>query len=400
MELITNSNQGISHEHAIIDSLKWCDKAYFAVAFLKYSGLELLLNDIKSCLKRGCAITIIAGQNFALTEPNAISALYKIFQSYPKSKLYLAKALSGSSVFHTKIYLFEKNKNCRIISGSANITNGGLKTNCETSLAVNTTRDDVLWNEAIIFFNKITGNENADEVSPLIIKTYETYYNSQKDILKNSKPVPKKAELSFDESTLARHLSMFKSQGMQDIFKKRSDDYKMAKKVLDTIADTENLSKREFDKLLDKLVSRKMEKLWRSGGLDRNKTSVSESYKQFANLVKYIRQCKNDSPVTVFNEAKRRVDDIKGASVNYITEIMTTYNNNDFAILNKNPVTVLTKKANMSIKPTPLKYNGDDYLEFCLIIKEISSKYGFKNMLEADSFFNEIYWKIRQKDQQ
>ena len=91
-----------------------------------------------------------------------------------------------------------------------------------------------------------------------------------------------------------------------------------------------------------------------------------------------------------------RVASIEGASVNYVTEIMASYNKNNFAILNNNPFTVLTKKAGVSFSHKTLtSFSGEDYTYYCALIKEISEKLGFSNMLEADSFFNDIYWKMK-----
>lgn len=73
---------------------------------------------------------------------------------------------------------------------------------------------------------------------------------------------------------------------------------------------------------------------------------------------------------------------------------MISYNPKDFAILNGNPLSVLTQKAGISFKhKDKYSFDGQDYAYYCEIIKEISEELGFSNMLEADSFFNEIYQK-------
>jgi hypothetical protein len=63
--------------------------------------------------------------------------------------------------------------------------------------------------------------------------------------------------------------------------------------------------------------------------------------------------------------------------------------------MNKNPITVLRREGGVNIKASSSSYSGSDYKEYCNLIKEISLKLELQNMLEADSFFNEIYWKIK-----
>ena len=147
MKFLTN-NKTDNHLTTLTDNLKLYDEAFFAVAFLKVSGLSKLIQTIKEFVKSGGQISIIAGQNFALTQPEALHTLRNLFLIYPTSKLYLAKANSATSVFHPKLYLFKSKNDCCIISGSANITEGGLTNNKETSLIADCNDNDTIWQEA------------------------------------------------------------------------------------------------------------------------------------------------------------------------------------------------------------------------------------------------------------
>ena len=69
-----------------------------------------------------------------------------------------------------------------------------------------------------------------------------------------------------------------------------------------------------------------------------------------------------------------------------------TYQPDRFANLNLNPITVLKEEAGVFYKATSDSFNGDDYEEYCEVINEICQELGLKNMLEADSFINEVYW--------
>jgi len=400
MKFLANIDKENNHLTALTEGLELYDQAYFAVAFLKFSGLNILSNVINEFLKSGGQLTIIAGQNFALTEPKALQELRKLFQSYPTSKLYLAKATSTNSVFHPKLYLFKSQKDTCVISGSANITKGGLTNNKETSIVADCKISEKIWIDAKQYFDNLINPENADEATLLVIKQYETYFEQQKQHNKKAKPIPKKtkSQLAFDYSNLLKHFKTFNSPERQRKFNDKLNNYNEAKKVLDQIADNTNLTQKEFEELLDNLVGSKDKKhLWHSGSLFRLRRSVYPYYKEFRDLVNYIRNNKNKSSKIVFETAKEKVKIIEGAAVNYITEIMMTYNNKDFANMNKNPITVLRTEGGVNIKASSSSFSGLDYVEYCELVKEISVKLGLQNMLEADSFFNEIYWELEDK---
>jgi HKD family nuclease len=398
MKFIANIDKTNNHLTAIEQNLKTSEQSYFAIAFLKTSGLYNLLKSIKKYLKSGGQLTIVAGQNFALTEPKALKELRKLFQSYPASKLYLAKANVRNSVFHPKLYLFKTKKNSSIISGSANITKGGLISNKETSILMNCRTSEKVWNDAINYFNELIKPENADEATLLVIKQYETFFEQQKQHNRKAKsnPTKTKTQLTFDYKNLLKHFKKFNNSERQRNFKEKLSNYKKAKKILNSIVDNSHLTQKQFEPLLDQLVgSKDVSNLWHSGSLFRLRRKVYPYHKEFRNLVRYIRDNKDKPSDIVFENAKIKVKSIKGAAVNYITEIMMTYNNKDFANMNRNPITVLRDEGGVSIKAHSSSFTGFGYAEYCELVEEIASKLGLQNMLEADSFFNEIYWEIK-----
>ena len=122
---------------------------------------------------------------------------------------------------------------------------------------------------------------------------------------------------------------------------------------------------------------------------------VYECKNEFRDLVTFIKESQNEPASIVFDGAKELVNDVRGASINYVTEIMMTYQPNRFANLNRNPITVLDKEAGVYFKSHSSSFNGEDYQDYCLLIEEICNELDLKNMLEVDSFFNDIYWEIK-----
>ena len=103
MKILNNLNDAQSHINELYDCLKTFKKAYISVAFLKMSGLSLIIDTLKIFLSKNGELNIIAGQNFGLTDPEALTNLLNLLKNYPSSKLYLYKAVSGDSIFHPKM---------------------------------------------------------------------------------------------------------------------------------------------------------------------------------------------------------------------------------------------------------------------------------------------------------
>jgi HKD family nuclease len=369
-----------------------------AVAFVKQSGISQIMPALKKALSKNTIFKIIAGQHFSFTEPKALYSLRDLLKNNPLSKLYLATADSKAEVFHPKLYLFKTGNTGTIICGSANITTGGLENNIECSLLIQCITNDKVWMQAIDFFHHLAEPSNSEEATLLAIKRYESFYESQKNLHNQVRPIPNrnKSQIEFNYPNLLKHFKSYNNEKRDEIFTEKVGHYNEARKVLNKIADDKELSEAKFIPLLEELVSKAGERgWWHSGSLFRKRRQVFPHYKDFQKLVQYIRQSSNQSPSVVFETAKTQVKQIEGAGVNYITEIMMTYNPDKYANLNKNPITVLKIEGDVFIKAHRNSFTGDDYEEYCELISEIISKLGLRNMLEIDSFFNDLYWKIK-----
>ena len=396
MEFISNTNQ--KHSHQINRLILQAEEVYMAVAFVKQSGISQIMPALKKALSKNTIFKIIAGQHFSFTEPKALYSLRDLLKKNPLSKLYLATADSKAEVFHPKLYLFKTGNTGTIICGSANITTGGLENNIECSLLIQCQTNEKVWLQAIDFFHYLSEPANSEEATLLAIKRYESFYESQKNLHNQVRPIPirNKSQVEFNYPNLLMHFKSYDNEKRDEIFTEKVGHYNEARKVLNKIADDKELSEAKFIPLLEELVSKAGERgWWHSGSLFRKRRQVFPHYKAFQKLVQYIRQNANQSPSVIFDTAKTQVKQIEGAGVNYITEIMMTYNPDKYANLNKNPITVLKFEGDVFIKAHRNSFTGDDYEGYCELISEIISKLGLRNMLEIDSFFNDIYWKIK-----
>jgi len=399
MRFLTNDTND-KHLDNLLSHLDHSTEAYIAIAFLKESGLNELIHSLTNFVEAGKKIDIITGQNFGLTEPKALYTLRNLFEENKSGQIYLANANKHTPIFHPKLYLFKNGSRCHVIAGSANVTGGGLLNNDECSILIDCEVSSTLWLDAKAYFDKLTSPDNAEKGTLVVIKQYETFYEQQRQHNKKAQPVPlrNKSQQDFNYGNLRTHFSKFDNKKRNETFKNKMYDYEEAKKVLDNIADHQRLTQKAFEPMLDSLVSSKgTYGWWHSGSLFRLRRDVYPYYKEFQELVRYIRLNKSANSSIVYKGARDKVDQIYGASVNYITEIMMTYNPEAFANLNKNPITVLRKEGGLNIKSSSESFTAKDYEEYCEIVKEISDQLGLRNMLEADSFFNTIYWKLDKK---
>lgn len=389
---IANAHQGHNHLSCYQGQFAWPDKIYIATAFLKQSGLALLLPTIKNHLKAGRALKIIAGVNFGLTEPKALRLLFNLFKDYPKAALYLYRPSKEQVVFHPKMFLARAVGRAAITIGSANLTKGGLIGNIESSLFFETTPKDPLWKSTLSSFKNLL--KLSDPVSLMLIENYELYFKEQEKQRKHAKPHPQ--QFDFNYGQLRKRLKAYREDEDKDWFGQRVKSYKQAKKRLNEIAGSPNLTDQRFIEIIDELVSKNgTYGLWHSGSLFRLRKKVYPCKNEFRELLKFIRQNKDNPAHEVFNGGKLLVRKVSGASVNYLTEIMMTYNPSNFANLNRNPIKVLNEAAGVYFKAHSSSFNGDDYERYCMLLKEINRELGLRNMLETDSFFNDIYWKLK-----
>jgi len=394
MNLLTNS-AALNHSDYIKGLFKGSQEVYIAVAFLKESGLNEIMAELRAYVIGGGACSIICGLDFGLTEPGALLAVRGLSEKNPLLKLYTHVTPDKRIVFHPKCFMAIRQEEVEVIIGSANLTSGGLRNNNECSFQVKVEKATPFFTDMHLYFTNLL--VEAKECSLLSIFQYKTFYDEQKKARKGTKAKPDRNAVQFNYLNLLEWLKAYRNENdVNKMFRDKTRQYKEALIVLDAIADTPNLAKHQFIPLLEKLVgSRTEDRLWHSGSIFRKKTTVFNHPRQFQRLVQFIREHLDDTPSIVFDGAKQIVEGIEGSGVNTVTEIMMTYNPGRFANLNKNPIKVLGEEANVHIKSSRNSFNGYDYALYCDLVAEISRKLGLRNMLEADSFFNDIYWQIK-----
>src|SRR3989338_10619154 len=122
IQLLSNLNYPIGN--IINQELQNANSAKIAVAFLKYSGVQVIEQALNNCLKNNGSIEIIAGLDFKTTYPQSIHFLIQLQKTKPNLKFYcygVKDANKNNVVFHPKIYLFQGKRETTGIVGSTNL---------------------------------------------------------------------------------------------------------------------------------------------------------------------------------------------------------------------------------------------------------------------------------------
>lgn len=119
------------------DSLLSCKSFQMSVAFVRYSGIQLLLETFEELEKQAIPGRILTSTYLNSTQPQALQALKRF--SNLETKVYIPTRDRG---FHSKGYIFEYADKNKIIIGSSNITQCALKSNIEWNVQNYTTQQD------------------------------------------------------------------------------------------------------------------------------------------------------------------------------------------------------------------------------------------------------------------
>jgi len=155
-------------------------------------------------------------------------------------------------------------------------------------------------------------------------------------------------------------------------------------------------SSAEFRKLYEKLVDPLPKGFWYSGSVHRHKYSVAAKYKIFLKMLKEIEENINKEPKDLYEIGQKYIDPyedskIHGVGPNILTEILHTYNQKKFAVLNNNQLLAL-KKLKIPAFSSPQSFTPSKYQSYTSFIEQLMTTYDFESMGQVDHFLNYVYW--------
>jgi HKD family nuclease len=392
IDFITNTGSD-NHLRLIKEQIEASREVWIAVAFLKQSGLKLLETPVKEAIARGTRFKVICGLDLYITEPEAIRMLQDWFQGQDENVLRLMP-INNRRTFHSKVYCFHKrNGEVTLLVGSANLTCGGIKNNNEASMLVHSSRQSQIYEEVQEFF--VDCERKSNPVTEIDLSQYTRQFNIHQRHIKG-------AEVGFAEEmhtitplqqerilSLADAYNQDKRQ--QEDFQFRSDNYKKANHILMQMILEPVESEAAFLDYYELLVGKPGQRsLWHSDKLYRAKTMVANNYQTVLRMVNKLYE-KIDQPIwEVFDIGKFYAVNIKGISVNVLTEILNTFSPNRFAVLNKRPLEILAYFGFEDF-PDQNVFKPATYKRFVDLIAEIRDLCHFEDLGRVDHFLNYIY---------
>lgn len=158
------------------EKLRGCSSFSFSVAFVNQSGLEVIIQPLAEARDRGVKGRILTSDYLTFSEPKALERLMDM-------DAFLETRVMTDEAFHTKGYCFvEPGDQRTIIVGSANLTQGALKTNHEWSVRMTARESGKYCDDFDMAFNRVW--EKARPIDKFWLGEYTKRWKERHDILR------------------------------------------------------------------------------------------------------------------------------------------------------------------------------------------------------------------------
>ncbi|BAK69881.1 DEAD/DEAH box helicase [Aliarcobacter butzleri] len=170
--LVTN-NEITNFFNNITELLDNCESFYFNVAFINFSGIQLLLDSFKKLEEKNIKGKILTSTYLNFTQ---IKALEKI-KKFKNIELKIYDCEVSNIGFHSKSYIFEFKDDYKILIGSSNITASAFKSNIEWNVKTIAKKDDIFLKDVLNEFGTLW--KNSIDVDDKFLTSYSNFLNSQ-----------------------------------------------------------------------------------------------------------------------------------------------------------------------------------------------------------------------------
>ncbi|MDN5111581.1 DEAD/DEAH box helicase [Aliarcobacter butzleri] len=170
--LVTN-NEITNFYNNITELLDNCESFCFNVAFINFSGIQLLLDSFKKLEEKNIKGKILTSTYLNFTQ---IKALEKI-KKFKNIELKIYDCEVTNIGFHSKSYIFEFKDDYKILIGSSNITASAFKSNIEWNVKTVTKKDDIFLKDVLDEFETLW--KSSREVNDEFLTLYSNFLNTQ-----------------------------------------------------------------------------------------------------------------------------------------------------------------------------------------------------------------------------
>ncbi|MFD2169155.1 DUF3427 domain-containing protein [Tumebacillus lipolyticus] len=174
--LITNYGIGKQNLYKTIKhEMQSADGADFMVSFIRWKGLQLLLQSFDELLKHRKPIRVLTSTYLNYTEPKALQRLFEL--ENVEVKIFN----SGNKSFHTKAYLFSRDSKLNTgIIGSSNISRAAFVDGYEWNVKLPDVPHIPVYAQASQLFEEMWSDPKAIPLSKELLEDYKITYEAKK----------------------------------------------------------------------------------------------------------------------------------------------------------------------------------------------------------------------------
>lgn len=184
-----NYKEGRKVISSIEDELLSCEGFAISVAFITMGGITPLLQTLRELEQRNIPGKILTTDYLTFSDPKAL----RILANFKNIELKMFVTENGKEGFHTKGYIFKKEKMYRIIVGSSNMTLSALTTNREWNTKIVSTEQGEYTQNIVAEFKQLWNAQQSLSFEQFI-EAYTNVYTKNK-IIRKQKEIAKQAEV-------------------------------------------------------------------------------------------------------------------------------------------------------------------------------------------------------------
>lgn len=166
-------------------ALRDADEVHICVSFLRFSGLNLMVDDLRKFVARGGSLKLLVSTYLNVTQPQALEAVTRLGALADEDPTQVQVRLQhGAQGFHTKYYMFgRRGAERRCWVGSSNFTKNGLYSSVEW----NTAHDDAARVDACErLFGGLWDRSDVQPVTLEVISEYAARFEAANRLLQSA----------------------------------------------------------------------------------------------------------------------------------------------------------------------------------------------------------------------
>lgn len=163
--LITNNE--ITLGSCLKEAIRKSRKIRIVAAFIRESGIRLILEDLRYAVDSGAKVQILTGLYLGITEPSALYLLKMCFGNSIEIRIFKHNDIS----FHPKTYIFEDEQTGEIYIGSSNISASALESGVEWNYRIARNESKEVFSQFYDNFNFLF-YEHSVELTDELLKDY------------------------------------------------------------------------------------------------------------------------------------------------------------------------------------------------------------------------------------